>query len=366
MRACRFYKREHVRIDEIPIPVPREGQALIRVEWCGICASDLHEYSHGNRNCPPEGNPHPLTGDHVPVVLGHEFCGRIEWASPTSKLHKGEAVMVDPRLYCSSCVSCTMSETNSCENFGFLGLSGSGGGLSEYVAVNENQLYPLGNAPLHLAALLEPLAVAWHGVSVTGVEVASKVPILIVGGGPIGLAVAAVLRARGAEQIFISEPAKIRHKTAGIFADKVFNPLDEDVASACRELTSGKGVRIVFDCAGIQSGMEDGMKALGLSGVYMNLAGWSTMWKPPQEAIVAKEVSLKGSMSYKENDFAEVVEAFVNGKFDNLEEMITSRIHLEDVEELGIQELLKTKDNQVKVLVTPITELLNTSTVKKL
>jgi len=269
--------------------------------------------------------------------------------------------MVDPRLFCGSCHSCQTSSTNSCHKFGFLGLTGGGGGgLSEFVAVDESQVYILPeSAPLHLAALIEPLAVAWHGISVSGVSVADDSPILIIGGGPIGLAMIMALRARGAKKIFVSEPAATRRAQASEIADVIFNPIKENVAEKVRYMTDGKGIKLAFDCAGVQNGIVDGMNALGNHGVYVNIAAWQIPWNPPQECVIFKELTLKGSMSYNEMDFREVVDAFIEGKFPGLENFVTNRITLEDTVEKGFKELLANKNNQTKILVTPQRGLIN-------
>lgn len=147
--------------------------------------------------------------------------------------------------------------------------------MSEFVAVDEDQVYPLpADVPLEIAALIEPLAVAWHGVSTSGVPVPVSEPVLVLGGGPIGLAAAVVLRARGAKNIVVSEPGAQRRQLASELADVVLNPRETNVAAKMHEMTGGKGVALVMDCAGIQAGLMDGIHSLGVRGVYLNLAGW--------------------------------------------------------------------------------------------
>jgi (R,R)-butanediol dehydrogenase/meso-butanediol dehydrogenase/diacetyl reductase len=183
--------------------------------------------------------------------------------------------MVDPRYWCKSCLPCRSGATHVCQTFGFKGLSGGGGGLSELTAVHQDNAYPVAAEQLHLAALIEPLAVAWHGVTRAGTEALRGAPVLVLGGGPIGLAMCIVLRARGAEVICLSEPAKIRRELAASFADIVLDPRTESVSKKLNSLTNGEGIRLVLDCAGVQAGMDEGLKALRFRGVYLNLAGWT-------------------------------------------------------------------------------------------
>jgi threonine dehydrogenase-like Zn-dependent dehydrogenase len=231
---------------------------------------------------PKPGHPHPMTQDVLPVTMGHEFCGRVIQEARNShavpRLKLGQAVMVDPRLYCNSCSRCTSTCTNGCTKWGFLGLSGGGGGgLSDTVAVDSTMCYPLPDSvPLSCAPLIEPLTVACHSVKTSGFTDFGGKTVLIIGGGPIGLAVIFVLRNHGARKVFVSEPALKRREQTKEFADAVIDPLKENVGEICRGLTQNEGVDVVFDCAGIQRGLDAGMDALGWRGVYVNVAGWET------------------------------------------------------------------------------------------
>jgi threonine dehydrogenase-like Zn-dependent dehydrogenase len=225
---------------------------------------------------PTENNPHALTGATLPVTLGHEFCGRISQAPKGSDLKVGQAVMVDPRLYCHSCHPCSTKATNACDKWGFLGLSGGGGGFSEAVAVDTRLCYPIPESMLEYAALIEPLTVAWHALKVTGLKTFKGKTALVVGGGPVGIALIFVLRTWGINQVFVSEPTVARRKQNEELADRVFNPIEEKVGEMCRSLTGGHGVDIVFDAAGIPAGLADGMDALGQNGIFVNVAVWET------------------------------------------------------------------------------------------
>lgn len=224
---------------------------------------------------PTKDNPHPLTGEFIPVTMGHEFCGRISQVTAGSKLQPGQPVMVDPRIYCKSCYRCTAGQTNICTHWGFKGLNGHGGGFSEAVAVDQDMCHVLPDLiPLPQAALIEPLVVGRHALKATGISDFQDTTVLIIGGGPVGLAVIFNLRARGANKIFVSEPALKRQQQTADLADEVFSPIHVNVGQRCRDLTGGKGVDLVIDCAGIAPGLKDGMDALRSGGTYLNVAGW--------------------------------------------------------------------------------------------
>ncbi|KAF2250354.1 threonine dehydrogenase [Trematosphaeria pertusa] len=353
MKAAQFFGQRDIRVVDVPKPEPKDHEALVAIEWCGICGSDLHEYLIGPAVIPRKERPHPLTGEYLPVTLGHEFCGRIVSAPEGSALAPGQAVMIDPRIYCSKCSRCTASSTNACRSWGFKGYSGSGGGFSEAVAIDANLCYALPDSvDLKLAVLIEPLAVAWHAIAISEVSDWTSKSVLILGGGPVGIAHIYVLQAKRCKKILVSEPTSMRAAQNKEIADRVFNPIGENVGNRCRELTAGEGVDVVFDCAGIQKGMDAGMDALSYRGVYMNVAGWETQMVVPSSQMLLKELTLKASMAYDDKDFKETVDAFVAGKFNGVERMVTSRIHIDDITSKGFEELVTNKDKHIKIMVT--------------
>lgn len=148
-----------------------------------------------------------------------------------------------------------------------------GGGLSEFVAVDEDMLHPLpDNVSVEYAAIIEPLAVAYHAIKTT--PVLEGLDILILGGGPIGLAIALVLQAENVKSISISEPTAARKVQAKDVADRVIDPKSEKVGDVIREATGGKGADIVFDCAGVAAGLDAAFDAVVHGGTYINVAIW--------------------------------------------------------------------------------------------
>lgn len=243
----------------------------------------ISELKPGPRVIPRKERPHPLTGAVLPITMGHEFCGRITQVAANGKLQVGQPVMVDPRVFCSHCHACSSGDTNICDVWGFLGYnSNDGGGYSEYAAINEELCHVLPDSvSLSDASLIEPLTVARHAVRKSGFDDYRNKSILIVGGGPVGLAVIFVLKASGVGKIVVSEPTAKRQEQTSKFVDVVLDPREVKVGDKCRELTGGKGVDIVFDCAGIMPGLRDGMDALRRGGTYVNVAGWETQVSIP-------------------------------------------------------------------------------------
>lgn len=185
--------------------------------------------------------------------------------------------MVDPRLFCNKCAPCDSGHTHLCTSLGFKGLSGSGGGFSETIAVDATLCYPIPESvDLSLAALIEPLAVAWHAVALCDVSDWVNKSVLILGGGPVGFATMLVLRTHGCKQIYVSEPTAARAAQTKDLADETFNPITDNIGEKCRKATAGLGVDVAFDCAGVQKGLDAAFDALRFRGLYMNVAAWST------------------------------------------------------------------------------------------
>ena len=272
MRAARFHNKGDIRVEEVDEPKLTEGKVHVDVEWCGICGSDLHEFILGPMFLPTK--PHVSSGECIPLAIGHELCGRVRNPPPGSRLKDGEAVMVDPRIWCGSCLACQGGIYHCCQEIGYVGGSISGG-FGERVAIEEDHLYPLGpNIPLEYAAVIEPLAVVHHAVKETGIKDWTDKTALVLGGGPIGFALLIDLKAHGATNIIISEPTVTRREQVSEYASAVVNPINEKVGDKCREITGGRGVDVVFDCAGVPAGLEAGFDALRVEGMYMNVAVW--------------------------------------------------------------------------------------------
>ena len=131
MRAVRYHGTRDVRVDDIAEPEVRPGTVKIAPEWCGICGSDLHEYLVGPETIPAVGHPHPITGEVVPIVLGHEFAGRVvEVGEGVEDVAVGDAVAVEPIIRDNVCPACLSGDYNMCPLIGFHGISGGGGGLA--------------------------------------------------------------------------------------------------------------------------------------------------------------------------------------------------------------------------------------------
>jgi (R,R)-butanediol dehydrogenase/meso-butanediol dehydrogenase/diacetyl reductase len=352
MKAALFYGKEDIRVEDVPEPKLRPGTVKIAPAFNGICGSDLHLYHAGPLPpAPTAETPHPLSGETLPVVLGHEFSGVVEeLGSGVKGLAVGDSVVVEPLMVDGTCPACKAGKYNLCEQMGFIGISGRGGGVSEHIVVERRWVHPVGDLPLDQAAMIQPLAVALHSVKHAGVKAGQTA--VIGGGGPIGLLVAAVLKAKGVSTI-VSEVSTARREKAlssGV-ADAVVDPAKDDLRAVVMERTGGAGADVAFDAAGVPVVVAQLIDVLGAGGRLEIVA----IHTKPIELNVATQLTMQdrviGSSVGYANDHEEAIGLARSGKV-NLGPFITRRIVADNIVAEGIERLMTHKDEEVKILVS--------------
>ncbi len=351
MKAARFHARKDLRIEDIPEPVVRPGTVKIRVAWCGICGTDLHEFLEGPIFTPPPGHPHPLSGEDAPVTMGHEFSGTVEEVGDgVEGIAVGDNVVVEPYFVCGECGPCRSGHYNLCTKMGFIGLAGGGGGLSEKIVVEQRWVHPIGSIPLDEAALIEPLAVAHHAVQRSGLSAGD---VAVIGGcGPIGLLTSAVLKGLGITTIVteLSQARKDKARSSGV-ADHVLDPGTDDVTARVLELTGGAGADGAFECAGVNAVLDSMLDVVKPAGVVVNVSIWGHPATVDMQKLVLKEIDLRGTIAYVDNHAA-VIKLVQDGKVD-LKPFITGRIALDELVDKGFDTLINHNDTAVKIIVHP-------------
>jgi (R,R)-butanediol dehydrogenase/meso-butanediol dehydrogenase/diacetyl reductase len=351
MRAVRYHGNRDVRVDDIPEPECRPGFVKIAPEWCGICGSDVHEYLVGPETIPSPGEPHPITGESVPIVLGHEYAGTVvEVGEGVDGVHVGDKVAVEPIIRDNECPTCVEGHYNLCPQLGFHGLSGYGGGLAEFSAVPSYMVHVLPDTiSTDAAALIDPLAVGWHAAKMA--PIVGGESVLIVGAGPIGLVTLLAAKAMGADRVAVVELTTARkHKAAELGADLVLDPVTDDVSGTIGRLF-GQGVDVAFDAGGNKATIELALGAVRPRGRVVNIALWEHPVEFDMFSMLFKESNLTASCAYCD-DHGEVIDALATGAID-VAPLITGRISFDEVVTKGIEELMHNRDAHVKILVHP-------------
>jgi threonine dehydrogenase-like Zn-dependent dehydrogenase len=317
MRAVVYEGEGRLTVKDHPKPRPGPGEVLVAVEACGVCGSDLQIV-----NVPPG---HPST---PPVVLGHEFVGRIaalgEGVGPDGP-NVGDRVVIDPDPKCGACDSCRAGRPSSCERIVALGVHRDGA-LAGFVTAPANTAYPISAAvPAEIAALVEPLACVVNGTNLAAVRPGERV--VVFGAGAIGCLFTAVFRVSGAGRIVAVEPSATRGAVAkALGADEVVSPADW--ARRRDELMPG-GAHVAVDAVG--SVLPDAIKAAAMAGRVI-VFGMNANADPAvhQIEIVEKGLTIMGS--YISNfTFPAAIRLVESGQLD-LRPMIGAVVPLEQTE----------------------------------
>jgi (R,R)-butanediol dehydrogenase/meso-butanediol dehydrogenase/diacetyl reductase len=339
MKALRWYARKDLRYEDIPEPSPGPGQVKVKVNLAGICGTDLKEYSNG---------PGMIATDKVPLVLGHEFVGKIaEVGEGVTDFKVGERVTALGYWYCGQCYFCKRGMYNICANGGFTGLT-SDGCMAEYAVVPSYAAYKLPDSVSdELGALVEPLAVAFHAVQQGNVRTGNTVAI--VGAGTIGLSVLLAARAAGASDIYVVDKVKRRGELALAMGATVFiNPEDEDPEQRVKELTGGLGADVSLECVGIQVTAQLTQKLARSGGTTVIVGVFEAPASVDLFDLMFNQKTMVGSSIYVHE--AETVIALLAAKRIDPRRLITAKVPLKDAVEMGFEKLLASKENNIKVL----------------
>lgn len=346
MKALRWYNVKDLRLDNLEEPTAKKGEAKIKVEWCGICGSDLHEYTAGPIFIPTE-EPHPLSKEKAPIVMGHEFSGQVvEVGEGVTRVQVGDRVTVEPVYSCGKCEACKQGKYNLCELMGFYGLAGGGGGFSEYASIPEHMLHKLPeNVSFEQGALVEPSAVAVHAVKQSKLKVGDKAAVF--GTGPIGLLVIEALKAAGAAEIYAVELSEQRRQKAEELGAIAIDPNQGDVVEQLTKLTNG-GVDVSYEVTGVPIVLKQAIHSTKFNGETMIVSIFEKEASIHPNDIVMKERTINGIIGYRDI-FPAVINLMAQGYFP-ADKLVTKRIKLDDVIEEGFEGLLNER-NHIKILV---------------
>ncbi|TQS43403.1 2,3-butanediol dehydrogenase [Cryptosporangium phraense] len=352
MKAAVFHAARDIRVEDVPEPVTHApDEVLVEVAWCGICGTDLHEYTDGPIVTPVA--PHPLTGATLPQVLGHEFSARVVEAGPeVTDVAVGDRVAIMPAIVCNRCRMCRRGMGHLCERFACTGLSAETGGLSRFAVLKEYQVAKLPDALSDEAgALIEPAAVAAYGVDRAGVDGGDIV--LVTGAGPVGGLSALYANAVGAGLVIIAEPNPNRAKLArGLDVGPVLDPTASTFAEELADLTDGAGVDVGVECSGTTPGLGTQITAVRRAGRVVQTGLHTKPATLDAMALAEKDLSLFGSWCYRLTDWPRIIRLAATGRYP-VEKVLTNRISLDAVVPQGFDALVDPLSQDLKVLVRP-------------
>ena len=355
MRAV-LMKNQQLVVGSCETPKPAAGEVLIKVDACGICGSDLHALQHGEAfvRQSQQGGTLGLDMDvSKDVVMGHEFCGELLDFGPECEktIAPGSRVCSIPALLRSNKIH-TLGYSNE-----------HPGGYAQFMRLTESFLEPVPNglAP-NLAALTEPMAVGLHAVNKAHLE-HGDLP-LVIGCGPVGLAVIAALKQQNAAPIIAADfSAKRRELALQMGADVVINPAEQSPFSKWRDIAYIESAEkrpswmpakyrpaVIFECVGVPGVLDNIMEnaAHGARIIVVGVCMQNDHFHPVYG--INKELKLQFVVAYSRREFAASLRQIAEGEL-KVEPLITDIIALDQVPEAF--EALASPDHHAKIIVHP-------------
>ncbi len=359
--GSQVWRNPILQVVEKDIPEIGDTEVLIKVKACGICGSDVHMAQSDE-----EGYIWYPGLTAFPCTLGHEFsgvvakAGRLAINKRTGKRYtEGEAVTAEEMLWCGSCRPCADGYPNHCERLQELGFT-CDGAFAEYVKVDARYVWSLEelrksyrDEDIFLAgSLTEPTSVAYNAVIERGGGIRPGDNVVILGGGPIGLAAVAVLKRAGAARVILSEPSESRAgmgKKMG--ADCIINPLKENFTEKVLQITEGMGAKLYLEATGLPDKVFPDIEQAIWQGNQINstvviVARSAKKIPVTGEVFQVRRASIIGSQGHSgHGTFPRVISSMASGM--NMLPLITKRITLDGVPENIV--MLQTNREECKI-----------------
>jgi len=346
MKAARLYGVRDLRVEEVEDPKPGPGQALIRINACGVCPSDIRAYVGARSGA-----------SGLPRTPGHEWAGVIEELGPETEdeseargdreFKVGDRVAADWRYVCGRCYQCWRGVFNYCEHLE----RAVRGGFAQYGVAPLSQLRRI---PDHVsfeeAAFCEPLACVINGNTMTPMALGEDV--VIVGAGPIGLLHLQLAKNRGA-RVMVSDPLAARLEVAkGLGAHDVIDASAADPVARVKELTEGRGADAVIVAVGAEEPSRQALEMAAINGRVNFFAGAypDTAFPFGTNLVHYKQMHVTGSHDFTPHNFSTALKLIAYGIVD-VERLISHRFELE-----GVKDALETAAGRggLKSMVLPV------------
>lgn len=336
MKAIKFEKPWDVSCVEVEKPVPKEGEALIKIITAGICGSDIGAFRGTNGLV------------SYPRIIGHELAGIVEEIPENNKngIKKGDRVVVDPYVYCGHCYPCRIGRTNCCTSLHVLGVH-IDGGMAEYFTHPADLLVKVPEGMTwEEAAMAEPLTISLHGIHRGGLTVGEY--CAVIGAGPIGLVAGLAAQAYGGHAIVIDLVQERLDFAKSVGIEYVINSGTENTEERIREITGGDMAQLVMECSGANAAIRSTLDYVSHAG-RITLTGWPKKETSiPTDVITRKEIDIRGART-SAREFEEALDLIRTKKVD-MNKILTKVIPIEEAPETII-DIEKNPGKYMKVVV---------------
>lgn len=346
MRAAVWHGYKDVRIEEKNEPIPKAGQVKIRVDWAGICGTDRHEYE--GPNFIPVKKPHRLTGRVAPLIIGHEFSGKIvELGEGVAGWNVGDRVTANGTLNCGTCEACRSGRYNICQKLGFVGV-GDDGTFADYVVVGADKLFAIPEGVTQRqAAVAEPLACGIHATNLLG-DMTGK-DVVIIGPGIIGLSAFFGAKYAGAGRILVSGIGDYRRELIERYGGTYVDVSKVDLEMYVAEWSDGNLADIVYECLGSERTLDQCIRISKPGAKIMVMGVFGK--KPVVDMNTLQEAERVIYTSQAHVDEIATALEYIRDRKINADELVTREVTLDTLVPDGFEYLIQHGPENIKVLI---------------
>lgn len=338
MKTAVMTELKKVKMEKRSVPVPKEDEVLVKIEYVGICGSDLHYYEAGR------------IGNFIvkpPFVLGHEAGGTVvETGKLVTGLKKGDRVALEPGKTCGKCEQCKSGKYNLCEHVEFFATPPIDGVFQEYATHPADLCFKLpDNVSTMEGALVEPLSVGLHAAMQGNAHIGQTA--VVMGAGCIGLVTLLSLKAMGVSKVAVVDVIQSRlNKALELGADYVINGKEQDTVAELMKLTDEKGCDLGIETAGSQITTTQLIHA-AKKGSTIVLVGYSASGEMtlPVGMLLDKEITIKTVFRYR-NIYPIAIEAIASGKID-IKGIVSHSFEFDDIQN-ALDTCINNKEEVIK------------------
>jgi len=324
MKALRKFERgvKKFRLEDVSLPDPLDHEVQVRVEFAGICGTDIHIY-------------HDTYADEPPMTIGHEFSGVITKVGRDVKNFKvGDRIVSETNAeYCGECVLCKKGRFCLCDDRKAFGQK-TDGVFAEYANLRASNLHLLpAKVSMKEAALAEPLSCVVHAVMERSTILAGDT-VLVSGPGPIGLMALMIAKLYGAYVILSGTSMDASRLALGreLGADVIVDVLKEDLSQVVTEFTRGRGIDVVLECSGSGAAVNAGLSVLRKLGTFTQIGLFASAVNVNINDICYKEINYQGCLSKTNWSWRRTVELLESGELP-LEKLLSHVFTLDEWED---------------------------------
>ena len=337
MKTIIINKPGEVEIIEQAMPVRKQGEALLKILYGGICGSDLGTYRG------------TFAYASYPRIPGHEFSAEIiEIGDNDRNLKPGMIVTCNPYFNCGHCYSCQRGLVNCCTSNETMGAQRDGA-LSEYITMRIERIYDGKGLSAKTLALIEPFCISYHGISRANIQPNDKV--LVIGAGTIGVLAAVAAKAKGAK-VYISDVAENKMnyaiETFGLDGG-ILNDSPENFIKRVEEITNGNYFDVTIEAVGLPSTFQACIDAAAFGARMVQIGVGKRTHEFDFTLLQKKELNVYGSRNALKKDFLELIDLVKSGKVD-LEKIVTNTYNLDEADK-AFQDFSKNAASMLKVVI---------------